>query len=292
MNRLEKKCLIVSTGTHLLLAAILVVSPAFVSSKNRSVDLPLLEFVPLKTVDTMSKGGGNPNAQPPPSAPVAKPQPVAAAPAPLPKPEPETPRPAKPEVAKVEKPEIVKPEPDSLEPSKERKRRMPEISTKLVPRKSNNRPELKTKASTNDTEREQAEARRQLARRIGQVADNLGSELSSSTKLELKGPGGGGVPYANFLQSVQSVYQRVWRGMVPDGATDSEATAAASVTIARDGTVLSYSLTEPSGNKRVDHAVLLTLQKVPTAAPLPDDAKEDQRTVTIYFNVKPNRGIG
>jgi hypothetical protein len=34
------------------------------------------------------------------------------------------------------------------------------------------------------------------------------------------------------------------------------------------------------------------LRRVTHAVPLPDNAKEDKRTVTIKFNVKAKRGLG
>ena len=58
------------------------------------------------------------------------------------------------------------------------------------------------------------------------------------------------------------------------------------VTIARDGTVISARIVDRSGSPVVDQSVQATLDRVRYAAPLPDDAKEDQRTITIYFDVK------
>src|SRR5690606_15587917 len=107
--------------------------------------------------------------------------------------------------------------------------------------------------------------------------------LSSSTEIKLKGPGGGGVPYANFLSAVKSVYSRDWQ--VPETADDS-ATVVASITIARDGRVLSARITRSSGSSAVDRSVQITLDRVKFAAPLPETATENQREVTINFNVK------
>src|SRR5262249_37565995 len=108
--------------------------------------------------------------------------------------------------------------------------------------------------------------------------------------VELKGPGGGGVPYANFLEAVKSVYQHAW--VVPDGITDDNATTAASVTIARDGTVVSAHITRSSGNPGVDQSVQRTWDKVKWAAPMQDPAKETERAVKINFNVAANRAAG
>jgi len=87
MNRLAKKCVVASTGLHLLLVVILFVGPAFLVSQNKPDNLPVLTFIPLKTVDDLVSGGGNPNARPP--APVVQPpppQPQAQPPAPAPEP--------------------------------------------------------------------------------------------------------------------------------------------------------------------------------------------------------------
>ena len=79
---------------------------------------------------------------------------------------------------------------------------------------------------------------------------------------------------------------------MPDGITDDNATTAASVTIARDGTVVSSRITRSSGNAGVDRSVQVTLDRVKWAAPLPDTATENQRTVNINFNVAAKRAAG
>ena len=87
---------------------------------------------------------------------------------------------------------------------------------------------------------------------------------------------------------------KTWANIVSnsDGVTDDEATATASVTIARDGTVLNSKLIQRSGNALADQSVEMVLRRVTFAAPLPDGAKESQRTVTIKFSVKAKRGTG
>src|SRR5205823_13148588 len=69
MNRLQHKCLIASLALHALLCAILVDGPAFLSSRQRDLDLPILEVIPDRLTDLPFSGGGNPSAKPPPSAP-------------------------------------------------------------------------------------------------------------------------------------------------------------------------------------------------------------------------------
>src|SRR5262245_45359448 len=59
MNRLQKKCVIVSAGMHLSLLLILVIGPGFVPSKKSQLDdLPIIDFIPLKTTDAMVSNPG------------------------------------------------------------------------------------------------------------------------------------------------------------------------------------------------------------------------------------------
>ena len=65
MSRLQKKCFIVSAGVHLLLFVILLVGPAFLSSKSHSEDAQTLDFYPSKLIEAALTGGGNRNAKAP-----------------------------------------------------------------------------------------------------------------------------------------------------------------------------------------------------------------------------------
>jgi len=285
MDRTQKKCFFASTGVHLLLALILVVGPAFLSSKEQSDNLPVLDFIPVKTVDALVSGGGNPNAKPPPGTPEPQPQPLMRQPAAPPPVE----KPMVKELPKPEEPKPLKADPDSLEPSKERKK-LPEVSTALVTRTKDNAEKTRAEARAREQAKAQADARRRLAQQLGQAAENIGSEVSGTTAIELKGPGGGGLPYANFLQGVKSAYDRAW--IAPDGAAEGDAVVTVSVTIGRDGTVILARITNPSGNSAVDRSVQAALDRVRNVPPLPDDAKEDQRTVDIRFNAKARRAMG
>jgi len=245
-------------------------------------------------VDDAASGGGNPNAKPvaadvpkplPPEPKVTKPEPEPVV-KPDPKPVVKQPEPEPPKQPVVK--QLVNPE--ALEPI-EKKSRLPDVPTTLVTRKDSQaekkkQAELAAKAEA----KRQAAARRQLADKISQVADNLSNGLSSGTTIELKGPGGGGLPYANFLQAVKTRYTQAWT--VPEGVTDEEATTTATVLIARNGDVINFRIITYSRNSEVDRSVQATLERVKWAAPLPDNAVENQREVTIRFNVKARRSIG
>ena len=69
MNRLQKKCVIVTAGIHLLLLLILIVGPAFFSPKPKDDDLQVLDVIPANLIDAPFNSGVA-NAAPPPPAPV------------------------------------------------------------------------------------------------------------------------------------------------------------------------------------------------------------------------------
>ena len=276
MNRLQKKCFIVSVGFHALLVLVLFVGSAFLSPRDRFDSMPVLTFVPAVTTDERISGGGNRNARTPAPAPPA-PQPVAVPPAPQASPQAEKPDPPKPA------PKDLEPSRDSLDASStSRKQRKIQVSTTLVSRR---RDSTTTSADATAANAAAAANARRASTAISSALRDLRSGLSSGTEIGMPGPGTGGVPYANFLQAVQSVYTKAWQGRVPDGTTDKDTDVIASVTILRDGSVASGRITRSSGNAAVDRAVQEVLDYVKYAAPLPEGAAEDQRTVTIKFKV-------
>ena len=106
----------------------------------------------------------------------------------------------------------------------------------------------------------------------------------------MPGVGGGGPSYANYAQVVKSIYTHAW--IAPNGVDDDEATAKVSITIARDGTVISARLIRTSGNAAVDRSVQATLDRVTFIAPFPEGAKESERTYKINFNLKAKQLLG
>jgi TonB family protein len=256
MNRLQKKCVIVSAGLHLSLLLILVVGPAFVSEKKSQVDdMPVLNFIPLSTTDAKVSNPGERA-----SASVQRTE------------TPSLPTPPTPPVTRRETTPSVEPVKDpshKIVPSL-----IPSVRNKPTPTTTTT-----TKPNTDDRAKENENRRRELDTALSGIKGGL----SSST--EISSPGGGsGQSYANFLQAVKSIYADAWD--VPAGVADSSPIATVSVTIARDGTVVSSRITDPSGNTLVDQSVQATLDRVKVAVPLPEDSHEMQRTVTIKFNVK------
>lgn len=281
MNRLHKKCFIASAGTHLLLMVILFVGPAFLSAKStKPENLELLDFVPPRTVDALvapNPGGAPIHRQQ--QSPPAPPPPIQESKPPR---EPERSQPVK---------VVQKDDTESLElkTPKTQKPRLPQVDTTLKVRRSTNKEKQIEKRDNRD--REAAETRRSAAAAFARANSSLNDARSDLTSIRVgDGDGrGNGLAYANFLQTLKTIYTEAWN--VPDGA-DDDATITTSVTIAKDGTVLSAHIMRRSGNSIADNSVQLTLDRVRHAVPLPDDAKESQRTVTITFSVKAKRLLG
>jgi protein TonB len=252
MNRLQKKCFIASTSLHLLLVLVFLVCSAFLASNSRpsSENVQIINFVPMVTMD----GPVTPN----PGASAAPP-----APAPIPAPPAPTP-PAQP----------VRNTP-AVEPVREPKHVVVPDFTKAGS-KSTTPPKTKPSVSTENSDQA---ARQRIADQFRQATHAIGSSMSGSTKIELSGSGTVGV--ADWLSAVVSIYQRTWQ--MPVGITQDFPPVRTSITIARDGSVISKRMTGSSGIPEVDASIQETLERITQTVPLPEAAKEDERTVIINF---------
>src|SRR5208282_2479973 len=108
MNRLQKKCAMVTVGFHLLLVVILIVGPGFFAPKPKADDLQILDVIPANLIDAAFSSGVR-DAQPPPPTPIVTP-PTPPTPTPVVTPAPtraDTPEPAKP----IEKALMPEPKP-------------------------------------------------------------------------------------------------------------------------------------------------------------------------------------
>jgi TonB family protein len=106
----------------------------------------------------------------------------------------------------------------------------------------------------------------------------------------MPGVSGGGPSFANYSELVRAKYTEAFH--VPNNANDSGAEIKVSVTIARDGTVLSARIVEPSGNAVLDRAAQAALDLVTFVAPFPDGSTDAQRTFTIYYSLKAKQSLG
>ena len=286
MNRFQKKCFIVSAGLHLLLAVMFVAGSAFLSSRDKADNAPILDFVSSDMIPTdgTASGGGGPMMHPPvpqqvPQQPVAPPPQVQ---------QPVTPPQAqpKPEVVKAptpEPPKISKPSPDAIEIPKESKHKIV-VNTQLV---TGNKNDAQTAKEAQLAAKRAADAQKKLAAAIGHTTSTLKTGLSGGTDIKFNaGFGGSGPAYASWLSIVKTIYYNDWRQRLTDGLTDDSAEAEATVVIARDGTVISADLTHSSGNSAVDRSIQTTLDRVKFTSRFPETSKEDQTTLIMTFSVK------
>jgi TonB family protein len=286
MNRLQKKCVIATSGAHLLLILILFVGPAFFYSKPKADDLQVLDVIPANLIDAPFNSGVA-NAAPPPPAPVvAPPQPpppasVVTPPAPVPEPE------------KVEKAEPVKPPDklpsDDLKPVEKKTAKSPErkiqINTQLVARVS---PRDAAAAAAQAEARAAAREQQRRAQAVRTALRDLKGGFTSATVVDA--PGSGSAAYANYRDVVGSIYYAAWTP--PDDAANDDAITRVSVTVASDGTVVSARIITPSGDAGVDNSIQRALDRVTFIAPFPEGATEKERTFIIKFNLKAKRMLG
>ena len=287
MNRLQKKCLVATTGLHLLLVLVIVFGSAFFISHTKPDETQVLNVIPANLVDAAFNSGVK-NAAPP--APIAKPpEPTPQPPPPKPVVTPPTPLP-KPEPVKPPEPEPVKPQrlsPDDLKPLEPAKTEPKKIEISLKP-VVHNAPKVTTDTSAADAARTAAKAAKKRADAFANAARSIEKNASSATTVEM--PGTGSVSYANYASVVKSIYEQAWTP--PDDTASDDANTKVSVTIGQDGSVISARILSPSGDSRVDNSVRRTLDRVTFVAPFPEGAKEKERTFIINFNLKAKRLLG
>jgi len=273
MNRLQKKCVMATTGFHLLLLVILFVGPAFFWSREKPDDTPVLDMIPANLVDTATTGVQS--AQPPPPAPpVVQPQPTPTPPPPTPVVVPPDPEPAPvPEKVKPVK-ETVKPD---LTPVEKPSPTKPKINLHLTERTVTKSTATPTPAAPDNS------------KAVKSALRSLRNNLSSATTIQMP-PGNSGVAAANYAQVVKSVYEQAW--VPPDDTASDDANIKVRVTIASDGTVISARVIGPSGDASVDRSVRATLERVQFIAPFPSGSSDKERSYIINFNLKSKRLLG
>jgi len=252
---------------HATLAVVLLVGPAFLGQQETETP-PLIDFIPYKTLEKSMSGGGNPNVPqtiPAPEPPKAPPKPRDPAP-PVQREEPKPPKPEK---------RDPKPQADAKNTTWKPRKVVPDFTPARGERK---RPSPSPTPSSS--------ASKDIENAIAKIKSNH----SGSVQVELRGPGGGGVPYAGFEQTLKSIYFNNWHE--PSDATMENGVVKTSVTIARDGSVISARITQRSGDPAVDRSVQRVLDEVKFIAPFPEGAKESQRTYPLSFGLRAKRGLG
>jgi TonB family protein len=291
MTRLQKKCLIAVAGTHLL-AVVLLLCSGFIAPTPKVDNTQVLEVIPDTLIEAELSSGSKAAPPLPPAQPVAKPVVTPPQPTPAPPKQPVTPPTFIEQVKEIFTPEPIKP--DAEDPAPKKKPTKPKehpikvdltLRTHLVPLK---KAEDTSAAEAEAEKLEQKKIRDQQRKAFLAAARSIENNTSSATKVEMKGSSS--VSYASYASAVKSIYERNWR--TPNDATDEDANTRVSVTIARDGTVISSRILTPSGDASVDRSVQQTLERVTFIAPFPDGSTESEKTFIITFNLKSKRMLG
>lgn len=281
MSRLYQKSLIASGGIHVLLGLILFVGPAFMASKPKTSDIQPIRFFPSMLIDApFDNPGGSSGSRAPTPAPAPLPPAVQPAPAPPPQP---TRRPALEEASPKTS--------DSLEVAKETGKKKPQVDVTHRVRNPNLKAAPKDSSTDDSQERALLAQRQKWANQIGRAIGSLKSGTGSATRIDedFAGGDGTGPSYASYASWVWSYFDRAW--VRPEDASMEDATVEASVTIAREGTVVAKRIVKRSGDAAVDASVQRVLDRVATVGrPFPEGAKDKERTYIIPFNMKSKRG--
>jgi TonB family protein len=120
------------------------------------------------------------------------------------------------------------------------------------------------------------------AKEINSALTSLSKNLSSSTRIDM--PGTGSEASASYAAVLQSIYLRAIVANLPTQLSHDDEHTYAKVTIARDGSVISSTISSSSGDSAWDNAVQRTLDQVTFVHAFPDSWTEQQRTFTIDFN--------
>ena len=274
MNRLQKKCVIATAGFHLLLLTVLVFGSAFFAPRPKPDETQLLDVIPANLIDAAFNSGVRGATPPPPAPPVVTPPPQPAPPTPAIQPPPPVPKPVVPPpptlTERIEKLFTPEPKPVPVKPAPENPEPKPhkiQVNTQLVARTT------PKPSPTPDNSQQTAQA-------ISAAIRNLQKNLKPGTTIDM--PGDSTVSYANYASVVKSIYDRAWT--LPDSVANDDENVKVTVTIARDGTVISSRIIEKAGDAPVDRSVQLTLDRVTFIAPFPDGATDKERSYTINFN--------
>lgn len=256
MNRLVKKCVVASAGTHLLLVLLLLVGSAFQARNSSSNDPdpakapaaggPIIEMVTSLESE--------------PSVP-AQPQLMLA------------------HKAEPSAPPIASDAPLTRDLAPTRAPRttrlnLPTVSTNVVSRLGGTRPAFNRPAAVNTG-----------IGQLGQGIDRLFKTLSPGTEISLGSGDNPGEDGASYAQIVKEKYSENWDPLAA-GATSEDTVTLVSVTIANDGKVVSARILKPSGDTATDNSVRQALNRVVFIRAFGPETSERQRTYTINFNLR------
>ena len=270
MSRLLKKCIFLSIGLHVLVAALLIAAAVFFIAKPDKVQ-PTLSMIAPEVLDNIL------NPKP------TKPSPVKSAPTVRRNVVPQPPKPVQPNKVVPTPPRKVQNTPTPKKPAP-----LPKATKPIRPKPSSSK-NIRIATSTKNVGSNApkpvttpAPTRPKVdSSKLTGTVQNLRSQLSAAIKVNVSG--GNAAAFTSYAQYVVSVYRRTWQPLIPKNLTRSRV-AVVEVTIDRTGRVLSSRITRKTGDVALDRSVQSALDRVKTIGKsFPAGSKDSKRTFSLDF---------
>ena len=278
MTRLLKKCFFLSVGLHLLLVAVLILGAAFLVTQPEKVPAVLSMIAPSELENLLN----------PPAPPQTKPninQPSAVRHTQVTPPRPPVKPVVQPPRVTPPKPPRVKPTPPRVKPTPRPKKPTPK---KTKPKNTAKKPsDIKVNIGNpkNHTNKTRPTPPRPVNPAVNSKDVNtaLKGLNNLSAKIKVQVSGSNRAAFATYAQHVVAVYRRAWQPLIPKNLARTRI-AEVSVTIDRNGRVLSARIIRRTGDAALDKSVQRALDKVRSVGKsFPSSSRDTKRTFTLDF---------
>ena len=273
MSRLLKKCFFLSVGLHVLLVAVLILGAAFLVTQPEKLP-PVLSMIDPNVLDDLLSPSTPPQSKPNINQPSATRHPEVTPPGPPVKPviQPPKPRPNPPKP----RPNPPKPRPTNPNP------------TKPKPKNTAKKPsDIKVNIGhpKNHSNKTRPNPPRPVkpAINVKDVNSALKGLNNLSAKIMVQVSGSNRAAFATYAQHVVAVYRRAWQPLIPKNLARARI-AEVSVTISRDGRVITARIIRRTGDAALDKSVQRALDKVRSVGKsFPSGSRDAKRTFILDF---------
>ena len=262
MSRLLKKCFFLSVGLHLLLVAVLILGAAFLVTQPEKVP-PVLSMIAPSALEDLLNPPAPPQTKPNLNVPSAIRHTQVTPPRP----------PIKPPVRPPVEPKPRPNNPNSKKPKPKNTVKKPSDikvnigNTKNHTNKTRPNPPRPVKPAINSKD----------------VKTALKGLNNLSAKIKVQVSGSNRAAFATYAQHVVVVYRRAWQPLIPKNLARVRI-AEVSVTLSRDGRVLSARIIRRTGDAALDKSVQRALDKVRSVGKsFPSSSRDAKRTFTLDF---------
>lgn len=131
---------------------------------------------------------------------------------------------------------------------------------------------------------------RAAARAFSSALTSISKNTSGATPVKIDGPGSSAFSAVNYDNILASRYYNAWTA--PGDVSDSAPPVLVTITVSRDGNVISARIIKHSGNSSLDNSIQNALNAVSWIEAFPEGSSDQQRTFKISFNLDVKRQIG